>query len=161
MKRIIFYSGLILNIILGCEPDRREKVEAIVIANDTLTLTDIHGESLHIAGTVKDSMLYIFNLTSVFQTEGTWLIINKVEIPDSLLSIPIPEGNDISVTEKDYSEYGSHYYDILVGKSKQNKEQYLKSIDPDTEVRVIGNFWDLSVTINEDKTKVLETWIYR
>jgi len=161
MMRIMFLSGLLFILLAGCRQVGQGNNEAIVIEKDTLIMTDIHGVSLRLSGVVKDSMLSVFNQISVLETEDTWLLIWKAEMPDSLLSVPIPEGDDISVTEKDYSDYGSHYYSILVGKSKQNKEQYLISIDPDTKVRKIGNYWDMSITINEDKTKVLETWIYR
>lgn len=148
-------------LLAGCRQVEQGVKEAIVIENDTLIITDIHGESLRLTGVVKDSVLTIFVMNNVIESADTWFVMRKVDTP---IGEPIfPEGfeDDTTAYAKDYSEYGSHYYVILVGKSQQEKEQYLVSIDPDTEVRRIGNYWDLSVTINEDKTKVLETWIYR
>lgn len=163
MRMIIFIAGLSLMLLTGCRQAGQETKESIVIDNDSLIITDIHGESLQLTGAVKDSLLAIFEVNNVLESTEAWTVIKKLKMPDQILPLPLPEGfeDDTTAYSKDYSEYGNHYYDIFVGKTRQEKEQYLISIDPATKVRRIGNYWDLSFRINEDKTKILELWIYR
>jgi len=165
MRRIMFIAGLLVMLLAGCRQAGQEKEEAIVIDNDTLIITDIHGESIRLTGAVKDSVLAVFEANHVFESEDTWFVIRKLTTPTKAL--PLPEGfeDDTTAYSKDYSEYGSHYYVIFVSKSRKEKERLLASLDEDYDEEglrtVVITNWDLSISINEDKTKVLETWIYK
>jgi hypothetical protein len=161
---IIILSGALFS---GCQKQLQNGSDVIVIDKDSLKITDIHGESIRLTGAVKDSVLNMFKANNVLESVDTWIVIEKLDMPDQILPLPLPEGfeDDPTAYTKDYSEYGSHYYVIFVSKSRQEKERLLASLDEDYDEEglrtVVITNWDLSISINEDKTKVLETWIYR
>lgn len=161
MLRFTCIIGLLLFLLLCCIKVAPDK--AIIIENNTMTIIDIHGKSIQFTGALKDSLLVILETNSILESVDAWAVIKKLDMPDKISDLPKPKGFEVdsTATIKDFSEYGRHYYDIFVGKSRHKKEQYLISIDPSIKVRIIGNYWDLSIRVNDDKTKILETWIYR
>lgn len=165
MMRIILMVGLSVILLAGCRKAVQEKEEAIVINKDTLIITDIHGESIRLTGAVKDSVQSVFEANYVFESEDTWFVVKKLTTPTKTLPLPGGFEDDTTAYSKDYSEYGNHYYVIFVSKSRKEKERLLTSLDEDYDEEglrtVVITNWDLSISINVDKTKVLETWIYR
>ena len=161
----MYIAGLLVMLLAGCLQAGQETKEVIVIEKDTLIINDIHGESIRLTGAVKDSVLAVFEANHIFESADTWFVIRKLTTPTKEPIFPEGFEDDTTAYSKDYSEYGSHYYVIFVSKSKQEKERLLASLDEDYDEEglrtVVITNWDLSVSINEDKSKVLETWIYR
>lgn len=160
MKLTIYIVGLLLLLLTSCQQTEQETNDAIAIDSNTLIITDINGKSIRLTGAVNDSVRALFETNNIFESAGKWFIIRKKTTPTKEPIFPEGFEDDTTAYSKDYSEYGSYYYVIFASKSLKEKKQYLKSIDPDTEERIIGNYWDMSISLNEDKTKILEVWFY-